>query len=95
MNDEIQMGNTKGGGGFFSFRKMVSPILIKIIYSVGLIGITLYGFYAIFGNTTAQMKVIGLLSILLGNLFWRILCEGWILLFSIHDILGSIEKKLK
>ena len=39
--------------------------------------------------------LIGIGALTVGNLLWRVICEGCILLFSIHGILGSIEKNLK
>jgi len=37
---------------------------------------------------------IGLGIIVLGNILWRLICEGTILMFSVHEILGSIERKI-
>lgn len=37
----------------------------------------------------------GIAIIVLGNLLWRVFCEGLILLFNIHDILDSIEGRLR
>ena len=82
------------GSEFFSFRKMVSTTMIKILYVLGSIGLIIYGI-VIMANGYDVEILIGIAVILLGNLLWRILCEGWILLFSIHDVLGSIEKELK
>ena len=42
-----------------------------------------------------ELVLIGLGAMTVGNLLWRVICEGCILLFSIHDILGSVEKNLK
>ncbi|MFX0203341.1 MAG: DUF4282 domain-containing protein [Candidatus Hodarchaeota archaeon] len=100
-------------GGFFSFRTMISPIAIKIIYVLGMLGLTSGGIVMIvmgldlmgsgaeklniFGSQTPFNKqiLIGIALIVLGNLVWRFLCESWILLFRICDILGSIERQLK
>jgi len=82
-----------------SFRKMISPILIKIMYGIGFCIITIMGIVLIlvkndnFGDTP---KLLGGLAILVfGNIFWRLICEGWILFFSIHDTLVSIDNELK
>lgn len=75
---------------FFSFREMVSMQIIKIVYILGMIFITIGGIIALFDNF-----LIGLVAIVLGNLIWRLVCESAILLFSIHDILGSIETNVK
>lgn len=32
--------------------------------------------------------------VIVGNLVWRVLCEIWIVLFNIHNLLGSIEGEL-
>ncbi len=95
--EEIQAGGT---GGFFSFRIMVSTILIKIIYFLGMVGISLDGLYIIIKaserrHVAVSQVILGLGILILGNLLWRIVCEVWILFFSIHDILKSIEKKIK
>jgi len=87
------------GIGYFSFRKMISTLLIKVIYIVGLISITYGGIRLIVAGVDkhdGEVFVLGGIALLiLGNIIWRILCEGWILIFSIHDILGSIEKEIK
>jgi len=100
-------------GGFFSFHTMISPAAIKIIYVLGILGLTCGGIVMIlmgldlmglgteklniFGIQTPINKqiLIGIALIVLGNLVWRFLCEGWILLFRMCDILGSIEKQLR
>jgi len=33
---------------------------------------------------------VGVLVLIFGNLLWRLICEGWILLFSMHELLASI-----
>ncbi|MFQ6127022.1 MAG: DUF4282 domain-containing protein [Candidatus Heimdallarchaeota archaeon] len=83
---------------FFGFRKMVSTAIIKFIYILGVIVLTIGGIVMSFqipGIPGAVKILIGLGAIILGNLLWRIICEAWILVFSIHDILGSVEKILK
>jgi hypothetical protein len=100
-------------GGFFSFRTMISPTVIKIIYVLGMIGITIGGIVMIemalhvTGLSSEKLNIlgeqlsfnkqllIGIVLIVLGNLMWRLICEGWILLFRMRDILGSIEGHLK
>jgi len=99
--------------GFFSFRMLISPIVIKIIYVLGLLGLTIGGIVMIkmgldvmslsaeklniFGIEVSynEQILIGIGLIVFGNLLWRLLCEAWILLFGIHDTLGSIERHLK
>jgi hypothetical protein len=94
-------------GGFFSFRKMISPTLIKILYVLGMVVITAYGVYVTwqawdvvvrfgqFGDRQVLSLGTGLVVIVVGNLAWRLICEGAILAFSIHEVLVSIERHMK
>ena len=86
---ELTTKDTKANG-FFSFHTMIGPILIKVIYVLGMIGCTILGIMIMRYKT-----LIGIAVIIFGNLIWRIICESWILLFSMHDILCSIEKKVR
>jgi len=45
---------------------------------------------AIVVGQPAGVIVLGAVVIVFGNLLWRLLCEGWILLFSIHELLARI-----
>ena len=97
-------------GGYFSFRKFISPTLIKIIYVLGAIFITIGGIVAM-ASPAAQITtgyaapvvqssqglniVLGLFAIFFGNLMWRVICESWIVLFNMRDLLASIEKESK
>lgn len=80
---------------FFSFRKMISPILVRIIYIIGLAAITIRGLVLLsqVSQYHEERIWIGLGIIVFGNIVWRIICEGLILLFRIHEILRSIEKQ--
>ncbi|MGH9832736.1 MAG: DUF4282 domain-containing protein, partial [Blastocatellia bacterium] len=37
----------------------------------------------------------GLFVIGVGNLLWRIACETWVVLFSMHEIMSSIERLMR
>ena len=74
---------------FFEFKTMVSSLLIKILYALGLLVITIYGIISLFSSSF----LIGLGTIIFGNLFCRLFCEGIIVVFSIHDRLSSIDRK--
>jgi phosphatidylglycerophosphate synthase len=93
----------------FSFQKFWSPVLIQIIYILGLIMIAVsavlaiansgrggYGGYGYGAYATAD-PTLRMLMILLGSalllLIWRVLCEAWIVLFSINDRLGVLVQR--
>ncbi|MCK5739621.1 DUF4282 domain-containing protein [bacterium] len=85
--------NVKSLGTFLSFHKMVSTSIIKLLYILGLLALTIGGGVGIFSGD--EGSIIGLLALTIGNLLWRLICEGWILLFSIHENLASIEGQVK
>lgn len=74
---------------FFSFRKMVSSFIVKILYVLGLISITFTGIGVIFGWNL----MFGLLILIGSNLAWRLFCEAAILLFNLHHELVIISHK--
>lgn len=89
---------------FFLFKDMISPALIKIIYFFGAIFGTaatiIYAWKAYsFWSLSYQVANNGVLWVLIifgvivGNLIWRLACETWILFWSIHETLVSINKK--
>ena len=89
----------KTEGGFWSFDKMVSSSLIKSLYILGALGITIFSF-VMFSNASeaksggAWLVLLGLIYLIIGNLLWRIVCEGTIIIFKIFDKLNQIESKI-
>ena len=95
----VQPATTGGSGGigdYFSFRTMITTGLFKLLYILGFVGITLAGLglmlvtQGYYGDRTTSF-IQGLIVIVVGNIVWRIICEAWIVLFSIHEILASIQ----
>jgi hypothetical protein len=80
---------------FINFREMVATKIIKFVYVCVTILITLSGVVQFLMNIFSNpLYAIGLLlGILLINVFWRIVCELLILLFSIHQELVKIARK--
>jgi len=89
-------------GGYFSFQYMVSGGLIKILYVLGILFITIAGIVVIVKGTTMyvgrganETMLYGAAVVILGNLIWRIFCEIWIIIFSLHETTVSILDELK
>lgn len=85
---------------FLTFDRMVTPLLIKVIYYIGvafwLLGGLLVFFIAIslpFGG--GWLAFGSLVSMVMGPLFARIGCEFTIVIFNIHTRLRSIDATLK
>jgi hypothetical protein len=81
---------------YFSFEKMVTPTIIKLVYVIGAAGLTIAGGLMIATNTkdtnvNSLGAASGLLLATVGNLVWRILCEHSILYFRMHEALTSIN----
>lgn len=88
-------------GDFFQFHKFLAPVLIKIMYWVGLFFIVLGTLVALLGLSSDYLGGFSLGKALLtlvagaaGALFWRVLCEVWIVVFSMNDRLGIIAGEI-
>jgi hypothetical protein len=89
-------------GGFFSFEKLISADFIRALYYVGAGLITMGGIFVILGigggfdiPIPVNMKIQGVIVLIVGNLIWRILCEGWILFFRMYETLLEIQANTK
>jgi len=71
---------------FISFRFMITPVFIQIIWLIGSALIVLGGLVSIFVSGDAVTIIGGLLiGLPVSLLLWRVYCELVILLFRIHD----------
>lgn len=85
---------------FLTFRKMITPSFIQVIFWIGVAVCVIYGLVAIvsgasspFGGSTLVLA--GVFMILLGPLFIRIWCELLIVLFRMNDTLTEIGEHLQ
>ncbi|MCK4808119.1 MAG: DUF4282 domain-containing protein [Candidatus Aenigmarchaeota archaeon] len=72
---------------FLEFKKLITSPLIKILYILNVIIITLSGIGLMFTDEI----LLGLAVIIFGNLWWRLMCEFVIVIFRIHDTLVDIS----
>ncbi len=83
---------------FISFRKFITPIVIQVIFWIGVAVITLA---LLIGGISSlgQAPLTGILTIFIGIpvalVFWRIYCELIIALFRALDHLRSIDAKTR
>lgn len=98
---------------FLSFRYMVTGNLMKVIYCLGLGGITFFSLFLLLSGFGTALQAnnsffggaalaaglwsmfMGGVILVVGNLLWRIACETWVVLFSMHEIMGSMERSLQ
>ena len=86
-------------GDFLAFRTMITPVLIQIIFWIGVVGCIVTGaaLIATAGDSRDEglQIVMGLGWILLGPLSVRIWCEFLIVFFRVNQTLTEIKNKLK
>ncbi len=86
---------------FLTFKKMITPVFVQVFFWVGIAAIVVIslliifnGFgsgYSPYGNVPAW---VGFVYLLVAPIFWRVACEGIILIFQIFESLRRIEQKL-
>ena len=85
---------------FLSFDKLIGTTLIKIMYYVGLVGIALYAVIAFLGGLGLMTQnfaaglgtiLVAIIGAAVGLLFWRFMCEIYMLFFRISDDLRDIK----
>jgi hypothetical protein len=85
-------------GEFLAFRRMVTPIVIQVIFWIGVVFCVLIGLGQLFFGLRF-MSIISILSalftIVVGPLLVRVWCELVILLFRIYDTLQEIKDQRK
>jgi hypothetical protein len=82
---------------YLSFRKMITPVIIQIVFWIGAVFVALYGLWMIFSGATSRfgggtVVLGGLVTLVLGPLFWRIYCELLIVIFRIHESLNELTE---
>lgn len=74
---------------FLSFRKMLTPIIIQVLFWIGVLATVISGLVMMTqGGSNIAM---GVLSIVLGPIIVRIYCELLIVIFRINDTLTEIK----
>ena len=84
-------------GEFLAFRKMITPMIIQIIFWIGVAVCVIGGLVMIASGVNGSSGItvlMGLLYILLGPLLVRICCDLVIVIFHIFDELKGIRGAL-
>ncbi|MFH0131518.1 DUF4282 domain-containing protein [Variovorax sp. EL159] len=76
------------------FDKMVTPIVIRVLYFLGLLAVLITGVGTLFSGGLRGI-VAGLAILVIGAIMVRVYSELLILLFRIHDNLVSINQQMK
>src|SRR4030042_4001902 len=93
-------------GGFFSFKKMITVPFVRGLYFIVFMGINLCALVLLLNQFLFPIKMIpeiGILQrqpfywpvlLLAVHFFWRLFCEGVVIVFRIYEMLVSIESKM-
>jgi hypothetical protein len=82
-------------GAFLTFRKMITPLVIEVIFWILVVLCVILGVIAIASGQGVNGAITGLVLIFLGPLFVRMYCELTILMFRVYDVLIEIRDKGK
>jgi len=92
--------------GYFSFQKLISTWFVQVMYFVGFLSISAAGIgLAVWAGLRLRDANIsrelgwryvaaGVGILIVGNLLWRVFCECWVVVFSVHDELVAIRQTL-
>ncbi len=83
---------------FWAFRKMVTPVIIQILFWVGVIACVITGIILIGMGIKLpgdQLVLKGILLIIFGPLAVRVYCEILIVFFRINETLTEIKHVLE
>lgn len=83
---------------FFTFDKLIATILIKVFYWIGVVFIAIGVLVGIFGGfgkgvlSGLGMIIAAPVGGVIALIFWRFLCEIYIVVFGMYDRLGKIQE---
>ena len=82
---------------FLTFRKMITPIIIQVLFWIGAVLCVIAGIIMIASGVNSrygggEMVIMGLLWLFLGPLLVRIYCEILIVLFRMNETLTDIKQ---
>lgn len=80
-------------GEFLTFKKFIAPVVIQVVFWLGVVGCIGYGIYVIvqLGRYGGQFVLTGILTILLGPIVVRLYCEILVVFFRIYETLLAIR----
>ncbi len=85
-------------GDFLAFRKMITPVVVQILFWLGVLGCVVTGVAILSGSSSlaaaspVSPQILGVLVLVVGPLLIRFYCELLIVLFRIFDSLRAIER---
>jgi hypothetical protein len=91
FREDFDSGGLSGFKDFLAFRRMVVPVLIQILFWVGL-AVCIVGGAALLGT---RQPLMGLLLVFIGPVMVRVYCELLIVIFRMNETLTDIKNELR
>jgi len=82
---------------FISFDKMITPVIIKILFYIGIVICIILGLSELIGGIAAgsiSIIFLGLITIVIGPVLVKVYCELVMVLFKILENLKDINNKM-
>ena len=85
---------------FLNFDKLIGTKLIKLLYYIGMAGIVLFSILSLFGGLAMMTRsfagglgtvLLAIIGCAISLVFWRFMCEIYMLFFRISDDLRDIR----
>ena len=76
-------------GDFLTFRRMITPILIQLVYWIATVVVVVAGIAMLLTDGTERL--LGLAVLILGPLFVRVYAEVLLVVFRINETLTDIK----
>ena len=81
-------------GDFLMFRRMTTPIIMQILFWLGVVAIVIAGLVTLAGGSGTG-RFGGLLIIFLGTVGIRVYAEFFIVIFRMNETLSEIRRELR
>jgi multisubunit Na+/H+ antiporter MnhG subunit len=78
-------------GDFLAFRRMITPVLIQVVYWILTVVAVVVGFVLLLAGDGVAKRFLGLLILVIGPLVVRIYAEASILFFRMNQTLTEIK----
>jgi len=77
---------------YLSFKRFITPGFIMVIYLLGALGVTLLSIALMLSG--GIYIVYGVIMLIFGNLFWRVVCEYMVVQFRIYDEIVMLNRRM-
>lgn len=82
-------------GNLLSFERMLTPVIIRVVYLLGIILCVFFGLGAALRGGDLMALIGGIFGMVIGIFSVRIACEALIVAFQINETLSDIKRLLQ